>query len=212
MSDIKDTIPGVYIIESLDFSDEARDISEGKMIKMAMKLCQMKCTYKYIRTTTEFKHFLSNFRKRKYRYLHISCHGSKTGIQTTLDEIPVNDLLELLPKNMDNRRLFISACGIVNDNVAKKILNQSDCFSIIGYDESININDSAMFWASFYYAIFRQHMQMKERFRMSREDIIKILSTLARLFELKINYYAYKETQLIKCIIQENGESVSSEL
>ncbi|MBO5470826.1 MAG: hypothetical protein J5976_00085 [Bacteroidales bacterium] len=211
MSNIKDTILGVYIIESLDISDERRNISEGKMIKKALQLCGVKCSYKYIRTETEFRYFLSCFRRSKYRYLHISCHGSKTSLCTTLDTISQNALCDLLPKNIDNRRIFISACGFVNDNIAKNLLGCSDCFSVIGYDEDVNICDSAMLWSSFYYAIFRQHMQLKERFRMNRNQILLILKGLTKIYEQIVNYYAYKRNELVKCII-DNGKTTEQSL
>jgi hypothetical protein len=39
--------------------------------------------YHYVRTIAEFEHFIDEFAKSDYRYLHVSCHGSRSGVSTT---------------------------------------------------------------------------------------------------------------------------------
>ena len=70
------THPDVFIIESLRFEDEKKELFEGRMISQILRLNDKKSEYYYIRTKRELKEVLDIFYDSKFRYLHISCHGS----------------------------------------------------------------------------------------------------------------------------------------
>ena len=50
------------------------------MIYRSLRMSLKKPLYHYVRTVSEFKHFIDEFGKSDYRYLHISCHGNKSGV------------------------------------------------------------------------------------------------------------------------------------
>jgi hypothetical protein len=85
---IKVTKPEAFIIESLTFEDENLQRFEGSFLSQILHLAGKEPKYYYIRTEKELRKILKLFQQSDYRYLHISCHGSKKSIYTTLDEIP----------------------------------------------------------------------------------------------------------------------------
>jgi hypothetical protein len=146
--------PEVFIIESLEFDDERSDRFEGKIISQILALSGKKCEYSYIRTKRELKVLLEQFASSSYRYLHLSCHGNKTSLFTTLDPIPFTELGALIKPHLRKRRLFLSACLATNEALASAIMPGSGCYSILGPDEKIYFDDAAVLWASFYHVMF----------------------------------------------------------
>jgi hypothetical protein len=128
MTEFEKTKPYVFIIESLEFKDEEKGYFEGEIISKILNLSQIEHKYYYIRTKMEFEYLLEEFVKSNYRYLHISCHGSKKSISMTLEEIKFNDLGLLIGDKLDRKRLFLSSCLSTNENLASVILSISDCF------------------------------------------------------------------------------------
>lgn len=185
MSETDKTIPKVFILESLDFDDEENSRYEGDIIYQILKMSSVKCEYHYFRTKQEFVHFIQKFKESNFRYLHLSCHASREGIMTTLDDlILIDELSMLLESVLDKRRLFLSACSLANDNLANQIFNNTECYSIIGADEKISMNDSAIFWASFYHLMFN-----REKSYIKHEEIKDILYRLRQSFEIPLRYY-----------------------
>ena len=192
---------GVYIIETLNISDENDCTSEGSMIQQMLDYSGVQCVYRYVRTSHELKYFLEDFAQSGLRYLHISCHGSNQNIATTLDEIPFSELMSLLPPRcLDNRRLFLSACSSTNKNLAELILNQTKCYSIIGDGEEIRMDAAAIFWSSFYFA-----MLADDQTKMRRRDIKFVLRTCSRLCNIPVNYFARRGDGSINVIEIKNG-------
>lgn len=175
------TEPGVFIIESLEFEDENNNFFEGQVIGQILDFSGVPHEYYYIRTKRELEVITDVFAKSKLRYLHISCHGSKSSLHTTLDEIRFNELGLILNPHLDKRRLFLSACSSVNTHLADQILLQSDCFSIIGPSKDIYFNDAVIFWASFYHLMFKYNS-------MKRDNLKDSLSKISKLFSVEINY------------------------
>ena len=120
-----------------------------------------------------------------YRYLHISCHGNKKSIATTLEEIKFDELGVLLSDKLDRKRLFLSSCLSTNENLANAILSVSECFSIIGPDKKIFMDDAAVFWSSFYQVMFKNNSKA-----MKREALEPVLKDLKKLFKIPLKYYA----------------------
>ena|ERR1041384_838311 len=182
------TEPKVFIIESLKFKDESNNYYEGQLISKILTMSDIKHKYFYFRTEKELKALLSKFYDLNYRYLHISCHGNSTSIATTLDNIPFSKLAKLLETNLYKKRLFLSACLSANKNLANAIFKTTGCYSLIGSDEKINIDDAAIFWASFYQLMFKKNTKA-----MKRDDIIPTLKKLVNVHELPIKYFTAKQ-------------------
>lgn len=185
MTEFEKTKPYVFIIESLEFNDEEKGYFEGEVISKILNLSQIEHKYYYIRTKSEFKYLLDEFVKLNYRYLHISCHGSKKSISMTLDEIKFKELGLLIGDKLDRKRLFLSSCLSTNEDLASEILSISDCFSIIGPDKKIYMDDAAIFWSSFYQVMFKQNPKA-----MKRENLEKVLKDLKSLFKIPLKYYS----------------------
>jgi len=66
------TKPQVFIIESLNFDDEAEELYKGKAISQMLALSGKECLYVYIRTRAELEAVLEQFWDSRYRYLHLS--------------------------------------------------------------------------------------------------------------------------------------------
>jgi hypothetical protein len=81
------TVPEVFIIESLELADEAKERREGAVLAAVLKMCGKNPLYYYIRTQAELELMAGEFEKSGYRYLHISCHGGGTSLDTTLDSV-----------------------------------------------------------------------------------------------------------------------------
>lgn len=152
---------GLFIIESLDRADE-KSRREGVIIKQILTLSEsLPVEYIYIRTEPELSMALEEFKGSNYRYLHISCHGSKNSISLTLDPLPFQDFAPIITPYLNARRLFFSACSVVNPLLADALMIQSGCNSIIGPCRKINFDDALLMWASFYHLAFRDENESK---------------------------------------------------
>nr|WP_299173322.1 hypothetical protein [uncultured Allomuricauda sp.] len=189
MTEFEKTEPCVFIIESLKFSDEEQGYYEGEIISNILNLSRIEHKYFYIRTKSEFERLIEEFVNLNYRYLHISCHGNENSIGTTLDEIKFKELSMLLSDKLDRKRLFLSSCLSTNERLAESILPLSDCFSIIGLDEKIKMDDAAIFWASFYQIMFKRNPKA-----MKRENLEGLLKELKKLHEIPLKYYSTSES------------------
>jgi len=193
------TKANVFIIESLSFNDEKNNRFEGKFLSQILHLGNKESIYYYVRTKKELEKLLKLFNRSNYRYLHLSCHGDRESISTTLDRIPFSELAKLVRPYLREKRLFISACSAVNDDLAKIVIPSSKCFSIIGPAEDILFSDAAIIWASFYHLVFREDPK-----KMIRVDILSILKNVANTFGVSINYFSiskrskegYKRTKI----------------
>jgi len=183
------TIPDVFIIESLTFEDEKSEHFEGKILSNILKLNGKNPIYYYIRTKKELDEVMDKFEDSEYRYLHISCHGSKNSMETTLDFVSFDELSELIKPCLDYKRLFLSACSMVNESLAKKLLSNSKCHSVIGPYEPVLFSDAAIFWSSFYHLMFSENDDS-----MKLKEIRNSLKKLTNLFGVPINYYSSSKT------------------
>ena len=178
------TRPEVFIIESLEWDDEQNGRHEGRILSDILRLGGKKPIYYYVRTKQEFVELMDIFQASRSRYLHLSCHGDLESISTTLDIIGFEELGAILNPYMDRRRLFVSSCEVVNEDLADAIIPGSGCLSIAGPTEKIAFSDAAILWASFYKIAF----DIRRR-GMSGDDIKFILGELATLFYVPVAYY-----------------------
>lgn len=183
------TKPNVFILESLKFSDEKQNLFEGKIISDILALNGKQSMYYYIRTKRELDEIATVFAKSKYRYLHLSCHGSSRTMATTLDKISFAELAQTLRPVLHDRRLFISACEMVNKSLAKAIMPDSGCYSIIGPTKAVAFSDAAILWASFYHLMFNRNFDA-----MKREEIMRCCGLISNLFGVPLNYFG-KDTK-----------------
>jgi hypothetical protein len=181
---MKDTIPEVFIIESLRFEDETEGDYEGQIISSILRLNRKDSKYFYIRTKKELRTVLEIFSDSSYRYLHISCHANGTEMATTLDMIPFPDLSRILRPHLKHRRLFVSACEMANQQLANHLLPGSDCFSLMGPAETIAFSDAAITWASFYHLMFNHTRDV-----MKRDILLHYGQQLSTLFGVPLNLY-----------------------
>jgi hypothetical protein len=185
MSENDTTEPKVFIIESLDFEDEDDGDFEGDLISKMLNLSRIEHKYFYIRTEQEFKEILNKFQESNYRYLHISCHGNSTSIGTTLNSIDFPTLAQHLSGKLEKKRLFLSACSAVNDDFANAVIRQTACYSVIGPHKTINFDDAAIFWASFYHLMFKQNAKA-----MKRDVLESTLNQLVTVHKMPLKYYS----------------------
>ncbi len=187
------SIPGVFIIESLQLSDEKGDLYEGKVVSNILHLNKVENQYFYIRTEREFEEILKVFEKSKYRYLHISCHGADNAVSLTLDNLTYGELGNLLQPYLKNKRLFLSACSSVNSRIAVAIIPKSQCYSIIGPEKNIEFRDATIIWASFYHLMFKENATV-----MLREKLIENIQKVVNTFQQPMMYYSRSKSKIVK--------------
>jgi hypothetical protein len=203
---MKTTEPQVFIIESLRFSDEAEDSFEGRRISDMLALSGKNCKYFYVRTKVEFAAVLEKFWDSKYRYLHLSCHANGLGMETTLDEIPFQELADMLEPYLEGRRLFLSACEMSCSKLAKLLIPKSGCYSILGPSEKIDFADVAIFWASFYHKVFRLNSES-----INQRRLLATATVLSAIYSLPLNCFWMREDRFTKHFIKPHpklGEDV----
>lgn len=180
------TEPEVFIIESLHPDDEGNGRFEGSIISRILKLHDKSPKYRYVRTRDEFEKAVLQFGKSRYRYLHISAHADPEGMCTTnQDEIDYDELAEILIPHMRNRRLFLSACSMVHEDLAKEIIPNSGCYSVVGPNEDILFTDAAILWSSIYHLMFSENSQA-----MSHAVLKRHLKNTTNLFGVGISYFS----------------------
>jgi len=150
-----ETRPDLFIIESLKFEDEYQGLLEGRTLRDILSFSGKRPEYIYIRIEKELIAALDQFHETQRRYLHISCHGDPDHISLTLDSIPFARFENLVKHHLHHRRLFMSACEVVNDALARAVLIGTDCYSLIGPQNQVGFGDAALMWATFYHLAFR---------------------------------------------------------
>ncbi len=152
------TRPGVFIVESLGFKDEEKKRFEGQILRDMLTLSGKEVEYWYVRTWKELTDdIFQRFYDSKLRYLHLSCHGSATHISLTLDDIPFEEFGKEIREYLPNRRLFVSACEVVNQpDLSSEVNPDQECYSIIGPDDAGFASTMLLrMWASFYHLMLR---------------------------------------------------------
>ena len=159
---------------------------EGVIIQQILALGRsLPVKYIYIRTEAELSMALEEFKASSFRYLHISCHGADDAIRLTLDPLPFEDFVPVIAPYLKHRRLFFSACSVVNETLAKSLFEKSGCYSIIGPCREINFDDALMMWASFYHLAFRD----EDEVRLLGGKIRWALRRIHKSFGEEFHYY-----------------------
>jgi hypothetical protein len=185
-SNPSETIPQVFIIESLDFEDEA-DRLEGKVLADVLAMCGKQPRYFYFRTAAELAVLADKFYESKYRYLHLSCHGSNTSIHTTLDSIPYVGFAEMFSGKLIHRRLFASACEVGNELFSEVVGGRNKgMHSIAAPADAIRFDVAVSFWAAFYVKAFSINDSS-----MRAADITTVFRPLCSLFDTRLHWSRY---------------------
>ena len=173
-----DTVPEVFIIESLELTDERESRREGEVLASVLRMCGKEPLYYYIRTKAELELMAKLFYVSNYRYLHISCHGGKSSLSTTLDVVDYEEFATIFSGRLKNRRLFVSACSAGNAKFAKQVRSQNPgLISVAAPAKDIQFDHAVAFWSSFYVKTFSTNS-----FAMSSDRIAGVLRPLANLF------------------------------
>lgn len=189
------TVPKVFIIESLSFENEEAELFEGHIISDILRLSGIESKYYYVRTKNELIYVLDIFNASRYRYLHISCHGGKNkdSIWMTLEEIGFAALGEILEFHLDRKRLFLSACSVVNNKLAEELIPKSDCISIIGPKNDIAFRDATIMWSSFYHLMFKDDSR-----KMLGKNVVENMQKVVNTFGEPLNYFRSSKSKIIK--------------
>jgi len=181
-----ETLPDVFIIESLHPDDEGNGRFEGSIISNMLRLHGKNPKYRYVRTRHDFEDAIEEFAQSNYRYLHISAHGDEEGMITTnQEEIDFDELSDLLKPHLKNKRLFLSACAMVHEDFASHLIPNTGCYSLVGPTDDINFHDAAIFWASVYHLMFSRDSE-----RFTRNNLKKMLEQASKLFEVNIRFFS----------------------
>lgn len=154
---------GVFIIESRKIEEEFKKKRQGLILTEMMRLLGIKSEYRYIRTSIELKEMIKQYYKSKLRYLHLSIHGVSDNkepvdeFRLSLEYIKYDELCNVILENdyrEEKRRLFISACHVIDD-IAKPFERKENSYvSIIAPSDSIKTRVAPLVWATFYNNMF----------------------------------------------------------
>ena len=195
------TRASVCIIEFINLLQEDSR-KEGEIISRTLHMSNKKSQYVYIRSRRELECLAKEFGQSAFRYLHISCHGNKAGFWTTLDFIPSKEMAALLAPHLGGRRLFISSCLATNNSFARSLLEESECLSILGPRGTINFDDAAIFWSSFYHLMFKTNPDA-----MHSPEIESNVAKCAALIGNKFRFFKKRDREIIEIQIPESQSS-----
>jgi hypothetical protein len=177
------TKAGVFIVESLNLDDELNERFEGRILRDILRLSGKKVEYWYVRTWKELtEEILQRFYDSGLRYLHISCHGNVDTISFTLDNISFAEFAREANEYLDERRLFFSACEVVNVRLRDAVIPSSGCYSLIGPSHAIRFDDAVIMWATFY------HLMLRDATAMKSAEIRQVLKGLKETFGQTFEY------------------------
>ncbi|PWB56028.1 MAG: hypothetical protein C3F13_02905 [Anaerolineales bacterium] len=194
----RDTVPEVFIIESLRAEDVAQKRKEGDLIARILRMGGRKPIYKYVATRNEFGEALQIFVNKKYRYLHISSHGGKELFEFQFGEMAIGEFQHFVQGKLGEKRVFVSACEVVNHKnheLANAVLRNSGCYSLVGSADPIDFDAAAIFWSNFYYLAYHVREE-NESMSMKKALIRNLLKRLTSLYHLKLNYYFNNNSEI----------------
>lgn len=192
-----DTVAQVFIIESLELVDEAKERREGAVLASVLKMCGKNPLYYYIRTRAELAHLAEEFETSGYRYLHVSCHGGATSLETTLDSVSYEDFAKIFDGKLKDRRLFVSACSAGNEVFAELVGGKNnDIISVAAPSTDIRFDHAVAFWTAFYVKIFSLNSKS-----MNSTTIMEVAKPLAALFSAPLHFSRQKKNQWVHEVI-----------
>jgi hypothetical protein len=179
----------LFIIESLRDEKQKKEKAEGRILSKILAMSGKECKYRYVHSKEGLKQALEEFTESGYRYLHLSCHGSKGKIHTTCDDLTFREFAVIVKPHLKRRRLFLSACLATNKGLAKELMPRSGCWSIMGPTGRIHFNVAVVLWASFYHLMFRADSE-----KMSYEAIKATAKKVVQMFEEPMTLIRHAES------------------
>lgn len=190
-----DTIPEVFILESLTTDNEDYNQFEGQALCNALRLAGKNPKYYYFQDVEELSALATLFDISNYRYLHVSCHGD-------IDYIPIGDNILTYDEffspftgKLQSKRLFMSACLLGNSAFVEAAMKANDKIaSVVAPTDTIDFAIALAFWTAFYIGCFNeQEDKIKDKVLM--EKVAELGSVFNETFfvatndkgELKIN-------------------------
>lgn len=183
--------PQLFIIESLRDERQKKEKAEGKILSKILAMSGKECRYRYVHSKEGLASRLKEFTESGYRYLHLSCHGSKHEIVTMLDKIPFQEFGAMVRPHLKRRRLFLSACLATNEALAKEIMPQSGCWSIMGPTGKIGFHVAVVLWAAFYHLMFKVDSE-KMKYKAIKVNAQKVVE----LFEEAMTLISHVENSI----------------
>jgi hypothetical protein len=202
---IQNTLPEVFILESLTLNDERNGRFEGKVLADVLRMCGKSPEYYYFRTEQELTALAQEFRKSGFRFLHLSCHGSYKTIETTYTSVPYNKFAEIFTGFLQNRRLFVSACEVGNEIFTAMVsAKNKGMYSIACPSVPIRFDVSVALWSALYVRTFLTNENY-----VKGVNIYLALQSLCALFEVPFywSWYHPKEDKWINQTIE--GKSIT---
>lgn len=182
------TEPYIFFIESFKPSEKER---EGEVIHRVLRdFKEKKCCYRFVNNTQDFQKALNEFNRTGYRYLHISCHGSRRGITVGEERIRLETLSKLLQGVMTNKRLFLSSCLTTNEEFRDKYFIETAARSVLGFYDKVYFDDAVVFWVTFYHLVFNEDF-----INIANENLEKISRKIATMLRLKMRLIIRDKTQ-----------------
>jgi hypothetical protein len=105
-------------------------------------------------------------------------------MSTTLDDMSFTDCATIFRPHLHNRRLFVSACSMANNKLAKLLMPGSGCYSILGPDKNIIFGDAAILWASLYHAMFAWDSSA-----MAGSILRTKAQAVTDMYQVRLNYF-----------------------
>jgi len=178
----------VFIIESGSLADEANGMLEGEALATVLRMCGKHPLYYKLRTVTELAHAAKLFKQSKYRYLHVSTHGTSTEVCLTLERLSYAHFGEIFAKSLVLRRLFVSACEVGNKSFVQAVAaNNKGMHSVLCPSDRIRFDKAIAFWAAFYVLAFDASDQ-----GISHETLTSTVEKARCLLGLKFHAALYK--------------------
>jgi len=175
---IQETVPEVFIIESLSKKDEIARRFEGRLLSEMLLLAGKNPKYFYFQSKNELPHLVALFRLSQYRYLHFSSHASDHTVATTTDSMSYDEFAACFHGSLKLRRLFMSACEVGNKNFVDALTAKNKgMHSIIAPCSTINFDEAAAIWSAFYVSMFSENCDS-----MNSTQISDRFSALKKLF------------------------------
>ncbi|UOO76936.1 hypothetical protein LVJ85_13260 [Neisseria sp. Dent CA1/247] len=183
------TISEIFIIESLSIENENDGKTDGKLLFEILKFYGKNPKYFYLRTTEELEEILEIYFTSQYRYLFLSCHGDNNSLGLTFNLLTYEEFAKLTAGKLNNRRLFVSACELGNENFARAIFDENrGIFSIIAPINNVSFDSMLPFWSSYF------HLSLQEENKMTSSQIKPLLMNLTSIFQDTSISYFYNDT------------------
>lgn len=151
----------VRLIETILGTDSGQDI---KILPELIKMVGYQVNPIHINTKTSRENFIQALLNGLERYIHISAHGDSSGFYIhgkSQTHISVTDITEQCcrnfrsPRPLRGRFLTVSACGDPSLDFWKGFHKSTGISAVIASMGDVDFAESAMFYASFYFALLR---------------------------------------------------------